>query len=112
MQKLKYIILGGGMVAGYAAKELASQGLKSGELAIFSADTALPYERPPLSKGYLAGKDERDSVFINNTSFYEDHGIALSLNTNVERVELERRHRHVRDGEPIEYEKLLIATGA
>jgi hypothetical protein len=44
VHKLKYIILGGGMVAGYAAKELASGGLKSGELAIISADSALPYE--------------------------------------------------------------------
>ena len=58
MRKLKYIILGGGMVAGYAAKELVGRGLKSGELAIISAEAALPYERPPLSKGFLAGKDD------------------------------------------------------
>jgi NAD(P)H-nitrite reductase large subunit len=58
LQKTKYVILGGGMVAGYAAKELASQGMKPGELAILSADSAVPYERHPLSKGFLSGKDD------------------------------------------------------
>ena len=57
MVSSKYIILGGGMVAGYAAKELATRGLGSGELTIVSAEDTLPYERPPLSKGFLSGKD-------------------------------------------------------
>ena len=48
MNKPKYIILGGGMVAGYAAKELVDRGLKPGELTIVSADSTVPYERPPL----------------------------------------------------------------
>jgi 3-phenylpropionate/trans-cinnamate dioxygenase ferredoxin reductase component len=57
MNKPKYIILGGGMVAGYAAKELVERGLKPGELTIVSADSTVPYEHPPLSKGFLSGKD-------------------------------------------------------
>ncbi|HEY2461771.1 MAG TPA: hypothetical protein VGI16_13245 [Candidatus Acidoferrum sp.] len=57
MTASKYIILGGGMVAGYAAKELVARGLKPRELTIISADDALPYERPPLSKGFLSGRD-------------------------------------------------------
>ncbi|MDQ2776730.1 MAG: hypothetical protein M3Y57_17695 [Acidobacteriota bacterium] len=65
MQQYKTIILGGGMVAGYAAKQLVENGLKAGELGIVSADNALPYERPPLSKSFLAGKDNEQSVLIN-----------------------------------------------
>ncbi len=57
VQKSKYMIFGGGMVAGYAAKEMVERGLGPGQLAILSADDAVPYERPPLSKGFLAGKD-------------------------------------------------------
>jgi NADPH-dependent 2,4-dienoyl-CoA reductase/sulfur reductase-like enzyme len=57
MHEYQTILLGGGMVAGYAAKEFVECGLKSGELGIVSADNALPYERPPLSKSFLAGKD-------------------------------------------------------
>ena len=55
MNESKFVILGGGMVAGYAAKQLVESGLKAGELAILSADTSIPYERPPLSKSFLAG---------------------------------------------------------
>ena len=65
MTRSKYIMLGGGMVAGYAAKELASRGLGSGELRIISADDTLPYERPPLSKGFLSGKDTEEGILIN-----------------------------------------------
>ena len=48
MDESKFVILGGGMVAGYAAKQWVDLGLKAGELAILSADTTIPYERPPL----------------------------------------------------------------
>lgn len=60
MNASKFVILGGGMVAGYAAKHLVELGLKSGELTVVSADNSLPYERPPLSKGFLAGKDTEE----------------------------------------------------
>ena len=70
MQKSKYLILVGGMAAGYATKELASQGLKPGELTIVSADNAVPYERPPLSKGFLSGKD-------NERAFSSTPGIGI-----------------------------------
>jgi NADPH-dependent 2,4-dienoyl-CoA reductase/sulfur reductase-like enzyme len=64
MSSSKYIILGGGMVAGYAAKELAKRGLGPGELTIISADDAFPYERPPLSKSFLSGKDKEVDILI------------------------------------------------
>ena len=83
----KYLILGGGMATGYAAKELVSHGLQSGELAIVSADTVLPYERPPLSKGFLSGKDDERSIRINGPDWYQEHGIEVRLNTVVEHVD-------------------------
>lgn len=108
MDSFRYVILGGGMVAGYAAKEFVERGVKPGELAILSADSALPYERPPLSKGYLRGADSEESVFINPAAFYRDHGIEVRLETSVDRVNLE----HHRLADRYEYEKLLIATGS
>ena len=77
MSESGFVILGGGMVAGYAAKQLVELGLKRGQLAILSADTSLPYERPPLSKGFLAGKDTEDAIRINPEDFYGEHGIKL-----------------------------------
>jgi NADPH-dependent 2,4-dienoyl-CoA reductase/sulfur reductase-like enzyme len=112
MQKLKYIILGGGMVAGYAAKELVGRGLKSGELAIISAEAALPYERPPLSKGFLAGKDDETSILINSGDWYREHGIEVRVDTVIERIDPNKKLLRSNSGEEFECQHLLLATGA
>jgi len=62
LSESRFVILGGGMVAGYAAKQLVESGLTPGELAILSADASIPYERPPLSKGFLAGKETDNQI--------------------------------------------------
>lgn len=100
------------MVAGYAAKELVSQGLKPGELAIVSADSAVPYERPPLSKGFLSGKDNEDSILINVPDWYREHGIEMRLNTVIARVDPGEKRLRSNTGEEFECEHLLLATGA
>jgi NAD(P)H-nitrite reductase large subunit len=112
MHTYRYVILGGGMVAGYAAKELVEQGLKPGELCIVSAEAALPYERPPLSKDFLAGKAQPDEILINDESFYNQHGIQLRLSTPIAAVDFADKHLRMEANEVIRYEKLLIATGA
>ncbi len=112
MTSSKYIILGGGMVAGYAAKELASRGLKSGELVIISADDALPYERPPLSKSFLFGKDTEDGILINKPEWYEKQGVDVKLQTTIDEIDLKTKRLHSDFGTVFEYETLLIATGA
>jgi NADPH-dependent 2,4-dienoyl-CoA reductase/sulfur reductase-like enzyme len=100
------------MVAGYAAKELAERGLKPGELAIISSDSALPYERPPLSKGFLAGKDTADGILINQAEWYREHGIDVKLRTLVAKVDANSKSLKISSGEQINFENLLIATGA
>ena len=112
MEKAKLAILGGGMVAGYAAKQLVELGLPGGDLTILSADTEVPYERPPLSKGFLAGKDSRESVRINPAEFYREHGIDVQLRCEVERVEAAEKLLHRKTGGPLGFDKLVIATGA
>jgi NADPH-dependent 2,4-dienoyl-CoA reductase/sulfur reductase-like enzyme len=99
--KSKYLILGGGMVAGYAAKELVERGLKPGELSIISADDAIPYERPPLSKGFLAGKEDEEKIRINPEGFYREHGIDLQLVTQVRGVDAAKRIVALRSGRPV-----------
>ena len=106
------VVLGGGMVAGYAAKELAESGLKPGELGIVSADTALPYERPPLSKSFLAGKDNEQSVLINTESFYREHGIGIHLNCEIDRIDLAGKRLVEHGGQEFRFDKLILATGA
>jgi len=100
------------MVAGYAAKELASQGLNRGELTVVSADNAVPYERPPLSKGFLSGKDNEASILINAPDWYREHGIEVRLNTVIEHVDPTQKRLRSNSGEEFECEHLLLATGA
>jgi NADPH-dependent 2,4-dienoyl-CoA reductase/sulfur reductase-like enzyme len=107
-----YLILGGGMVAGYAARTFVEEGAKAGELGIVSSDQDLPYERPPLSKGFLAGRDTDEGILINPPGFYRRHGIEVALGQVVERVDFGSKRLRTRSGEEYAYEKLLIATGA
>jgi NADPH-dependent 2,4-dienoyl-CoA reductase/sulfur reductase-like enzyme len=112
MKKSKFVILGGGMVAGYAAKELVERGLGAGELTILSAENALPYERPPLSKGFLAGKDEEAGIRINSVEFYAERGIELGLGEEAAGIDAKNRVVRMRSGTEIGFETLVIATGA
>jgi 3-phenylpropionate/trans-cinnamate dioxygenase ferredoxin reductase subunit len=112
MQRSKYVIAGGGMVAGYAAKELVERGLKPGELTILSADSSVPYERPPLSKGFLAGKDTEESIRINSPDFYREHAIDVRLRCQIEALDCAGKTLHLQSGEELGFEKLILATGA
>src|SRR5581483_10741251 len=87
MESAKYVVLGGGMVAGYLAKEYVERGGASGDLVILSSDDAPPYERPPLSKGLLTGKEQEDKIFINPGEFYKEHGFDVQLKTTVSDVD-------------------------
>ena len=112
MNQSKIVILGGGMVAGYAAKQLVELGLPKGELAILSADHAVPYERPPLSKGFLAGKNTEDAIKISPDDFYKKQGIELRLQCAVSAVDVKRKRLVLKAREEFGFEKLVIATGA
>lgn len=112
MTSFRYIILGGGVVAGYAAQAFAEDGVKAGELALVSADDTLPYERPPLSKDYLAGESDKSDILINPAEFYKEHGIETFLNCRIIAVDFQNKILTSETGQRFAYEKLLIATGS
>ena len=112
MSASRFVILGGGMVAGYAAKQLVELGLKRGELTIVSADNFVPYERPPLSKGFLAGKDNEDAIRISPAEFYKEHGIELKLQCEVSEVNSKSKRLIFKAGGEFSFDRLVIATGA
>lgn len=111
MTSYNYVIIGGGLAAGYAAQEFAEQGITPGQLCIFSAETTLPYERPPLSKDFLAGEESAEEILINPPAFYDNHGIEVKLDTPVKSINLEQKRLYA-DTLAISYDKLLIATGS
>ncbi len=113
MNRFRYVILGGGMVAGYAAREFVERGVQKDELAIVSAENEPPYKRPPLTKDFLADPEATaDGLLINSKEFYEENGIRLLTNRRIEEVDFFNRRLLGRDRrQVIEYENLIIATG-
>src|SRR5262249_35321673 len=77
-----------------------------------SADHAAPYERPPLSKGFLAGKDTEDAIKINSEEFYRTHGIELRLQCEVAAVDVKRKRLILKNKDEFGFQKLVVATGA
>ncbi|KAK6129346.1 hypothetical protein DH2020_036919 [Rehmannia glutinosa] len=90
-----YVIVGGGVAAGYAAHEFVKRGVSHGELCIISEEPVAPYERPALSKGYLLPE-----------------GIELILRTRVKSADVRRKTLLTGTGETISYKYLIVATGA
>src|SRR4051794_27116653 len=77
-----FIIVGAGL-AGAKAAEALREKRYDGELVLIGDEQLLPYERPPLSKGYLAGNDEWDSAVVHPQDWYAENGIDLRLGTRV-----------------------------
>lgn len=112
MKQYKYVIIGRGVAAGYAAQEFAQQYVPAGQVAIITADSSIPYDRPPLSKGFLSGKSSKDDILLKPATFYREHGITVKTKTLVAGVNLKRRTLQCEPGGTIGFEKLLIATGS
>ena len=112
MFSYKYIILGGGTVAGYAARNLAKQNLPKDELAIISDEAIPPMNRIPYSKDYLQGKSGLAKSYINSPSFYYDKGIKLFFFFFFTEVDFNNRTLTTSMGDIFKFEKLLIATGS
>ncbi|MFD5404887.1 NAD(P)/FAD-dependent oxidoreductase [Streptomyces griseorubiginosus] len=107
-----FVIVGGGLAGAKAAETLRTEGF-TGRVILICDERDHPYERPPLSKGYLLGKEERDSVFVHEPAWYARNDIELHLGETVDAID--RTAKTVRfgeDGTAVHYDKLLLATGA
>ncbi|WP_432044105.1 NAD(P)/FAD-dependent oxidoreductase [Streptomyces cadmiisoli] len=106
-----FVIVGGGLAAGKAAEALRENG-HDGPLVIIGDENEKPYIRPPLSKGYLLGKEERDSIFVHPDDWYREHEVDLLLDTRARAFDWRARTVDLEDGRQIPYDKLLLATGS
>ncbi|MFG3316967.1 NAD(P)/FAD-dependent oxidoreductase [Streptomyces sp. NPDC048171] len=107
-----FVIVGGGLAGAKAAETLRTEGF-TGRVILICDERDHPYERPPLSKGYLLGKEERDSVFVHEPAWYASHDIELHLGQTVVAIDRAAKTVHYGDdGTHVSYDKLLLATGA
>ena len=105
------VIAGAGLAGAKAAETLRSEGF-DGPVVLIGDENERPYERPPLSKDYLMGKAERDSIYVHPADWYRGHDVDLRLGAAVTSVDRERHEVTLADGSRVGYRKLLLATGS
>src|SRR3954466_12572307 len=106
-----FAIVGGGPAGAKAAEALRDKDF-DGHVVLFAAEEHLPYERPPLSKEYLAGKKGLADFTASSSAWYRDHHIDLQLGTEVSAIDPKAHTVSLPDGSAVHYDKLLLATGS
>ena len=105
-----FVILGASLTGGTAAATLRDEGF-DGRLVLVGAEDELPYERPPLSKGYLRGETPREKLLVRPEAFWQEHEVELLLGMAAARIDPSAREVELADGSRLGYDKLLVATG-
>ena len=103
-------IVGVSLAGSSAAATLREEGF-DGRTVLIGAEPQLPYDRPPLSKNYLRGTTSFEKTLLRPPEFYRERDIEMRLGTTVTRVDAEKRMLALQDGERLEFDQLLIATG-
>lgn len=106
-----FVIVGASLAGAKAAQTLREEGF-DGPIALLGEEDERPYERPPLSKGYLLGKDERDTAYVHPPQWYAEHDVDLRLGTTVTAIDPAAHEVTLADGSRIGYAKLLLTTGS
>jgi NADPH-dependent 2,4-dienoyl-CoA reductase/sulfur reductase-like enzyme len=105
------VIVGGGLAGAKTAEALRNKGF-DGRVILFGTEEQLPYERPPLSKGYLAGKAEFDEAIVLPAEWYPQNDVELRTGVTVAAVRPQRSEVELADGSRLEYGALVLATGS
>jgi 3-phenylpropionate/trans-cinnamate dioxygenase ferredoxin reductase component len=104
------VIAGAGHAAGQAAASLRQKG-HTGKIIVVGEEPFIPYQRPPLSKAYLSGKEERQHLYFRQAAFYEKQDIEIRTGVTVEELDPDRKTLRTSTGE-LQYDQLLLTTGA
>jgi 3-phenylpropionate/trans-cinnamate dioxygenase ferredoxin reductase subunit len=105
------VIVGAGQAAVQAVESLRKDGFQ-GRLVVVGDEPHLPYQRPPLSKKYLAGELLADRLPFRHRPFYDEHRVELHLGVQATALDINRHCVKLSDGRKCEYDQLLLCTGA
>jgi 3-phenylpropionate/trans-cinnamate dioxygenase ferredoxin reductase subunit len=106
-----YVIVGASLAGAKAAQALREEGF-DGRIVLVGAESELPYERPPLTKGFLQGKEEQAKVYVHEAGWYDKHHVELRLGMAASAVDRTARTVMLADGVSVPYDKLLLTTGS
>jgi 3-phenylpropionate/trans-cinnamate dioxygenase ferredoxin reductase subunit len=104
------VVVGGGLAGAKAVQALREFG-HQGRIVLFGDERHLPYERPPLSKGFLTGADSAESAVVHSEDWYSQHDVDLRLGDSVMSIDVGQQSVMSRS-ESTKYDRLLLATGA
>src|ERR1700744_5121545 len=107
----RFVIVGAGQACAQAVTTLRAEGF-TGSITIIGDEPYPPYQRPPLSKAYLAGTFERERLFLKPDAFYAEAKCDVVLGVKAEAVDRAAKRVSLSDGRTLDYDKLLFATGA
>ncbi|WP_282205303.1 NAD(P)/FAD-dependent oxidoreductase [Kitasatospora fiedleri] len=105
------VIVGASLAGAKAAEALRAEGYQ-GPVTLVGDESERPYERPPLSKGYLLGKEEKEKAYVHPADWYERHGVTLRLGTAATGIDPAGHTVTLEGGERLPFSKLLLATGS
>jgi 3-phenylpropionate/trans-cinnamate dioxygenase ferredoxin reductase component len=109
-QGRRFVIVGGNLTGGAAVSTLRTDGF-DGRIELVGDEPHVPYERPPLSKGYLRGEEPADQAFLRPAEWYRDNDVVVHLGTSATRLDPGERIVRLSDGTRIRYDAVLVATG-
>ncbi len=105
------VIIGASHAASQLVASLRQNGWE-GDITLIGDEPNVPYHHPPLSKDYLSGEKTSDELFIRPLASYDAAKVSLKLNTRVASIDRDRKTVTTVQGEDIQYDKLVLATGA
>jgi 3-phenylpropionate/trans-cinnamate dioxygenase ferredoxin reductase subunit len=105
-----FVVVGANLCGGTVVQTLRQEGF-DGRVVLVGEEPELPYERPPLSKEYLRGEQPLDRLFLQPPSWYEQNDVEARLGIRATGVEAAARAVELSDGERLDYDALLLATG-
>jgi 3-phenylpropionate/trans-cinnamate dioxygenase ferredoxin reductase subunit len=106
-----YLLIGGGLASANCARWLRRQGA-DGSILLVGREPDLPYERPPLSKGYLRGAEDRAGALVHDADFYAEQQIDVLTRTSAMKLDLAARTVKLSNKQEIGFAQALLATGA
>ena len=107
----KLVIIGGGQAAIQCITSLRKDDYK-GSITLIGEENHLPYQRPPLSKGFLSGVTENKRLYFKNLEFFQENSVQLNLGVKANEIDRINNLIHLSNNESISYDKLVIATGS
>jgi 3-phenylpropionate/trans-cinnamate dioxygenase ferredoxin reductase subunit len=106
-----HVIVGASLAGAKAAEALREEGF-DGPLVMIGEESERPYERPPLSKDYLLGKADRETIYVHPQEWYAENDVDLRLGVEVTSIDRAAHEVSLADGRKAGYGKLLLATGS